>query len=88
LRGFDDNKIVEYAKEKEAILVTKDIEFGSIILYPKDFHYGLLILRLPYFFTGKQIANVLKKFLEEVDVEMLVGNRTVLELGRYRMKEL
>lgn len=88
LRGSFDKEIAEYAKKQNAVLITKDIEFGNILLYPDETHYGLLVLRLPYFFTAKQIVKTLKEFLELVDVKKLVGKRTVLELGRYRMREL
>lgn len=88
LIGAIDKKIAEYAKNKEAILITKDLDFGSKLLYlPKD-HYGLLILRLPYFFTGAQITKVLKDFLDEIEASGLINKITILELGRYRQKNL
>ena len=38
LRGATDKQIAKYAQKQQAILVTKDLEFGSSILYPKDSH--------------------------------------------------
>ena len=88
LTGSSDKEIAEYARKQNAILVTRDIEFGSRILYPKNSHYGLLILRLPFNFSAKQISENLKKFLNNINVEILVNSITILELGRYRRRML
>ena len=88
LTGSPDKEIAEYARKQNAILVTRDIEFGSRILYPKNSHYGLLILRLPFNFSAKQISENLKKFLNNINVEILVNSITILELGRYRRRML
>ena|SRR3989338_7519223 len=88
LLGAPDFDIANYAREQKAILVTKDIEFGSVILYPVDMHYGLLVLRLPNYFTGKQITQVLSEFFKSIYIEELVGSKVILELGRYRKRKI
>ncbi len=88
LVGCSDKEIAAYAKKHNAILVTKDIEFGSLLLYPKGSHYGLLILRLPHYFTSKQIMETLEKFLTEIKPTILVNSITVLEIGRYRIRRI
>lgn len=88
LRGSIDNKIAEHAKKQKAILVTKDLEFGSLLIYPKNSHYGLIILRLPNNFTAEKIYLVLEKFLRNIRVEDLINSITVLEIGRYRIRKL
>jgi predicted nuclease of predicted toxin-antitoxin system len=82
-----DIQIAKYAKKHKAILITKDIEFGSKIIYPKESHFGLIILRLPYYFTSKKIAYYLDKFLEEINPKQLINKRAILQLGRYRIRE-
>ena len=87
LKSCDDKEIAKYAKEKNAVLISKDIEFGSLILYPENCHYGLIILRVPYYFTGEQITNVLKEFFDSYNIEDLAGKKIILELGRYRVRK-
>src|SRR3989344_3441657 len=87
LKSCDDKEIAKYAKEKNAVLISKDIEFGSLILYPENCHYGLIILRVPYHFTGEQITNVLKEFFDSYNIEDLAGKKIILELGRYRVRK-
>ncbi|MFP3872547.1 MAG: DUF5615 family PIN-like protein [Candidatus Natronoplasma sp.] len=87
-RGKTDEEIAKYAKEQGAVLVTKDLDFGNMLWYPKGSHYGLLIIRLPHDYSAKQITSKLKEFISNIDVEELVDHITILELGRYRVREI
>lgn len=60
LRGKSDAEIARYAKEHQAILITKDLEFGSHLIYPKESHCGLIIVRLPFHFSTRQRVNSLR----------------------------
>lgn len=86
LRGAPDKQIAEYARKQQAILVTKDLEFGSSILYPKGSHYGLLILRLPHKWTPEKVTKALKEFLTKIDTKRLTKAITILEVGKYRIR--
>ena len=86
MRGADDKKVSKHAKDKDAILITKDLEFASTKIYPKGSHNGLIILRLPVNFNTNQICSVLKKFLTEKT--NFKDKIYVVELGRYRIRDL
>ena len=86
LKGATDTEIAKYAKKQKAILITKDIEFGSFILYPKGAHHGLIILRLPYNAKIEDILKYLKAFLTQIKINDLVGKIHVIEIGRYRVR--
>ncbi len=88
LRGSPDKEISVYANKEKAILVTKDLEFANILLYPKGSHYGLMVLRLPNSFTTKQIINAMKEFLTKIKSEVCIGTIIVLEVGRYRLRNI
>lgn len=88
LGGRPDREIADYAKKRRAVLVTKDLEFGSLALYPKNSHHGLLVLRLPHYYTASQIAEAIKAFLTKISPEALTGSITVLEAGRYRIRRI
>jgi predicted nuclease of predicted toxin-antitoxin system len=81
-----DREIIEYATERKAILVTKDLEFANVLIYPINSHSGVVVLKLPFYFTAKQINNALKEFLSPLDVKELENAVTIVELGRYRMR--
>lgn len=88
LKGANDRLIAEYAKKQMAILITKDLEFGSLIVYPKGTHYGLIVLRLPNYFTAENVVRVLKDFIKNVELHDLIGKMIVLELHKYRIRDI
>lgn len=82
-----DEKILKYSIENNRILVTKDLDFGNILNYPLKSHKGIIILRLPFFFTAKQINNVLSDFLKSIKENEIKDAITILEIGRYRIRK-
>lgn len=88
LIGSKDKEIAVYAKKERAILITKDLEFGNLIIYPKNSHYGLIVLRLPYNFNVAQILKSLNDFFLNFDQNDLPGKIIVLELGKYRIRTI
>ncbi len=87
LRGVSDQEIALYARENNRILITKDLEFGNPLIYNKEAHYGLIILRLPYYTKKERIVQILRYFLKEIDVNKLKGKIVVLQLKGYRIKD-
>ncbi len=86
LRGCSDKKISAYAKKQQAVLITKDLEFANIMIYPKNAHYGLIVLRLPNYFTISRMKESLKEFLTKSKPEICIGTIIILEVGRFRMR--
>ncbi|MBI2045697.1 DUF5615 family PIN-like protein [Candidatus Pacearchaeota archaeon] len=87
LGKVNDDEIMKYAINNGSILVTKDIEFGNIIRFPVKLHEGVMVLRLPSFFTAYQINDVLKDFLKSVDIKLLDKTIAIIKLGRYRIRK-
>ena len=81
-----DDEIFEYANKNNLIIVTRDLGFAETFMENSGF--GLLIVRLPYYFTVDKINKIFDEFLQEINVQILVNSITVLELGRYRTKKL
>lgn len=63
LSNAEDIKLFDYAIKNNYILVTKDIEFGNPSMFQLKLLLGLIILRLPFYFTALQINKTLKDFL-------------------------
>jgi predicted nuclease of predicted toxin-antitoxin system len=66
LRGAPDKDVAEAARNENALLITKDKQFGNEKLYPHQ--YGVLILRLPHTFSAQQLIDKLVTFLKQVDM--------------------
>jgi predicted nuclease of predicted toxin-antitoxin system len=86
LGSATDEEVFDYASRNECIIVTRDLGFAEEFMKKKGF--GLLLVRLPYYFTASKIKRVFEEFVKETNVNELVNSITVLELGRYRIKKL
>ena len=80
-----DDEIFEYARKNHFIIVTKDLGFAEIFMKSKGF--GLILIRLPYYFTVDKITRVFNEFLKEIKANEMKNSITVIELGRYRIKK-
>jgi len=88
LAGAPDGDILNYAKNKKSLLITKDLDFGTLVVNSKIPTYGIVILRLPFTFNAAQINSALKTFLKAVKIRNLNNSITIVELGRYRIRRL
>jgi predicted nuclease of predicted toxin-antitoxin system len=56
--GKSDFEILNLAIRKKCVLITEDIEFGNILLYPPKTHHGIILLRFRHN-SEHEIHNVL-----------------------------
>ena len=68
------------------IIITRDREFGNILMYPLGSHCGIIVARFPYTSVRQQILDALRKFFIDVEKSKLVNNLTILEVGKYRIR--
>jgi len=87
LKGTDDKEVASYAKEKDAILITKDKEFASPLHYPPETHKGVIVIRIPNNKGLKIIRNRLEEFLGQKKLEQIKDNVFILEQDRYRERD-
>jgi predicted nuclease of predicted toxin-antitoxin system len=87
LRGSTDAEVFEYAQQHEMIIISRDREFGNILKYPLGTHHGIIWVNLPYTFIRNQIMETVERFFVEVERNRLPNNLTILEVGRYRIRE-
>ncbi|MEB2836360.1 MAG: DUF5615 family PIN-like protein [Desulfurococcales archaeon] len=45
-QGVDDRTVIEIAREKNLILITRDSDFADELRYPPDSHPGIIVLRI------------------------------------------
>ena len=87
LRGSTDAEVFGYAQKHRMIIISRDREFGNILKYPLGTHCGIIWVNLPYTFIRHQILDAVERFLIEVERNRLPNNLTILEVGRYRIRE-
>ena len=86
LKAASDAQVFEYAQKEERIIITRDIEFGSILKYHPPNHYGVIVARLPNTYVRDQILGVIRKFFVEVEKKELVRHIVILEVDKYRIR--
>jgi len=86
LRSADDSVIFRRAQEEERIIVTADLGFADIRLYPPRSYAGMVVLRLPSHFTAVQINRTLERFAQSVTLEAIQGALVIVEAGRMRIR--
>jgi predicted nuclease of predicted toxin-antitoxin system len=85
LNGEPDSEILRQAIKEKRILVTEDIEFGNIILYPPKTHYGIILLRFRHR-SENEIHAVMKIALAEIQPDEFKGTLIVIDADKYRIR--
>jgi predicted nuclease of predicted toxin-antitoxin system len=87
-QGSKDSKVFEVAVENQAVLVTKDLEFGSPEHYDIDRYLGLVIVRLGPDLNALELSEYILEAVRSIGFDDLKGKVTVLEKDRYRTRSL
>ena len=84
--GISDEEVLALAKEKDAILITGDKDFGNLIFRLGKLSAGVILYRLAGLSNNEKAALVLK--VVENYTEELVESFTVISIDHIRIKNL
>ena len=85
LSGKSDFEILKQAIKAKRILVTEDIDFGNIILYPPKFHHGIILLRFRHKLENN-IHNTLATLLEKLKPADFNKTLIIVDADKYRLR--
>lgn len=86
LRGSSDEQLWKLAAIEKRILITKDLDFPLPQIRP--YPLGLVLIRVPDTFTGKQITKLFSQALKTTKLKDLEGSITVIAPGRVRVRHI
>ena len=86
LQNAEDSDIIVWAKQHKAALVTRDFDFANILNFPPKSNEGIIVLKIPYFYTASDIKRVLNNFLHNVDFPSIPKSTIIVEETRFRIK--
>lgn len=86
LGDVEDSLIIEFARNENRILVTRDRGFGNIHKYPIGSHEGIIVLRLPSTYTAGQINSKIGELLEKVELEKIRNRLLIVEPDKIRVR--
>lgn len=87
LQNAQDNDIISWAKQHKAALVTRDFDFANILNFPPKSNAGIIVLKVPYFYTASDIKRVLNNFLKKIDFAFIPSSIIIAEETRFRIKK-
>ena len=86
LSGKSDLEILKYAIKERLILLTEDIDFGNILLYPPKLHHGIALLRFRHRLEEK-IHAVLSNLLRELKPQDFKKSLIIVDAEKYRLRK-
>ena len=86
LGGKSDFEILKRAIKEERILLTEDIDFGNILLYPPKLHHGIIILRFRRNLEAK-IRLTLYRLLKELKPADFKESLIIVDAYKYRVRK-
>ena len=81
--------VINIANKEKAIIVTNDLDFGNLILYPLGSHPGIIVLR-PRLDTApaiEDIHKVLIRLLKELMPAEIEKSLIIVDRNKYRIKK-
>jgi predicted nuclease of predicted toxin-antitoxin system len=86
IKSSDDPVILEFAKQNNYILITRDLDFSNTLLYPRGSCSGIVVVRYPDSFITKQILRAFEEFIKSIKEEEFANSLIIVEIKRYRIR--
>ena len=83
--GVADERIFEIAQQEKRVIITRDQDFGNVLLYPPGLHSGIIVLKT-HMLSSESIRDLLAGFLAEIKEDEVSGSLIILEKHRYRIR--
>ncbi len=86
LRGKSDEEIFEYAQEVEAIILTADRGFGSILRFTPGTYCGIVVANFPNEIPTSELNAQIKRALSLLTEDDLKGNLVIIKPKKIRIR--
>lgn len=86
LGGAADNHLALVCHQEERAIVTLDLDFADIRSYSPEQYSGIVVLRLRQY-DKPHVVQIMRKFLQAVEAETLVGKLWIVDEERIRIRE-
>ena len=86
LSGASDSSLLRAAESEERALITLDVGFGDLRLYPPGSHSGIIVLR-PRNQSRERIVEILQRLQNAQQAEPISGQLWIVDEHRIRIRE-
>jgi predicted nuclease of predicted toxin-antitoxin system len=84
LRGRDDHDIADTCRSENRVLLSLDLDFSNILMFPPENYPGLIVLRLRL--KGRAAARrVVTRVINHLNKEPLTGSLWIVDEHRIRI---
>jgi predicted nuclease of predicted toxin-antitoxin system len=81
-----DSVIALLALQERRVIITRDLDFSNILLYPPQQYAGIIVLKV-HALNPAGINELLKLFLTTVPPDTIAHSLIILEPNRFRIKK-
>ena len=86
LQHSSDEEIIVWAQKHKSALITRDFDFANILNLPPAKYSGIIVLKIPYFYTASDIKKILGNFIRAIDETSITAATIIVEETRFRIK--
>lgn len=86
LRGKSDEEIFEYAQKENAIILTGDRGFGSILRFTPGTYWGIIVANFPSEMPVPDLNIRIKKALNTLTKDDIKGNLVIIDPRKIRIR--
>jgi len=86
MQGCNDVEIIGRCKTEERILITLDLDFSNVLLYPPKDLSGIIVLR-PLSQSVNCIIDLVRKLQKKLKLETPIGKLWIVEENKIRVRE-
>jgi predicted nuclease of predicted toxin-antitoxin system len=86
LRGSDDTHVFAYAQTHQRVLITEDLGFANIILFPLGTHAGIIVCRFPNSVPTPTVNQKILDGIAALHGQTLSGILVIIEPGKIRVR--
>jgi len=81
-----DIDIYRLANDQNRIIITRDLDFSNILLYPPPSDGGIIVLRI-HLLPVSEILNIIKDLIKRIPEEDFIGSLIVVRKDHYRLRK-
>ena len=84
-----DDTVISLAKKEKAVLLTNDLDFSNLVLYPPASHFGVIVLRPRLDTPGaiEDIHKILLHLLKELKPSQIEHALVIVDKDKYRIRK-
>jgi predicted nuclease of predicted toxin-antitoxin system len=86
LDNESNGNILAYSVNTGRVLLTRDMHFSNILLYPPYSHLGIIILRIPPAWIN-EVHSLLRGFLSITSQNEMLGTLAIIDRSKWRLRK-